>query len=65
MNEEPEWIEHDGSAVYEHREAPLMTRPTEPDPLSFWRGLVVGLCMAVCIWIMLLGGVFAAFAQPF
>lgn len=42
-----------------------MTRPTEPDPLSFWRGLVVGLCMAVCIWIVLIGGIWAAFAQPF
>ena len=28
---------------------------------GFFRGLVVGLCLAVCIWISLIGGVWALF----
>lgn len=42
-----------------------MTRPTEPVPLAFWRGLVVGGCIAVCIWIAAAGGVWLLFKGAF
>ena len=34
-----------------------MNRPQEPDPLAFWRGLIVGGCISGCFWIAAIGGV--------
>lgn len=35
------------------------------DPLAFWRGLVVGLCLSGCFWIALAGGCWAYFKATF
>ncbi|CAB5222907.1 hypothetical protein UFOVP368_42 [uncultured Caudovirales phage] len=42
-----------------------MTRPRIPDDLAFFRGLVVGLCLAACFWIMVGGGLWAALKTVF
>lgn len=51
-----------GIRILAWREAsvsPPMSRPTEPDPFAFWRGLIVGGCISACVWIAAAGGVWA------
>ena len=42
-----------------------MERQQQPDDLAFARGLVVGLCIAACFWIMVGGGLWAALKTVF
>jgi hypothetical protein len=37
----------------------------KPDDFAFWRGFAFALCLAGCFWLVMIGGFWALFWEPF